>query len=1243
MSPARFVSLFFIFLFIVVAPAHSQNTYVPTNPDNLVTPADPIGALPHASSSGTNETISLSSGSLSVFLPALTLPQRGGWNLTLGYVHNSNSWATQQDVNVLADSYNEGQLFWGDYYTYKIYVVRQPGGGGLGVNIPSLMATIEYEGDLKAYEEGGAQYAQVPIFCVTNWVFTDWSGNKHSFGGVRTECNATSGYPGAYSVKMPPNGAAAPIGESTDGSWYHLDTSNMADLHIITKGGTLYHFSGYVQQYPVQPSYPTSNQETGVYQANFSSLVDPNGNTVTFNSNTGVLTDTIGRQITINSSQGIQYTDSNGTSRTINLTAPVYGASQTYPLQYFPSSCAFIGSGYQYTFGGAASTETSSISASPYSQNLVFPAVDTTGTNRTYQLQFDVLSRLTQITYPAGGYTKYVYYDYKAYQEMGQVNCNIDLQEVQQKRECPSGGCSSSQELVTNYAPTIMPASSPFNSSLNETDPTGAYVNHVFDNTAVYPQAAPREVTTNVYTPSGTLLRITTTTWIGCPGDTTVEGTITTTLQDTSPAISSQKVFASYESSGATCTGNTIYYDNPTQINDYDYASSGTGTLLKEVSQVWEPASAFTPAHILDRLESRTITDPNSGTQATLNYGYDTYGNITSKAVGGTSVTTLNSSYLRDAYGNMTQYTDPNSNVTKFGYADAWAQTTCAPSSNSSAYLTNITDALGHVTNLTYDSCTGAKATDTDPNGAETTYSYDGLGRPLQTNFPDGGQTTISYVDAIPNSTTQTTLIASGLNRTSNTILDGYGRTIQTELTSDPDGPTYVATTYDVLGRKATVSNPYRTSNDPGPTNGITSYFYDALDRTCLVVPPDGTLPSGSYCPSTQPTDTVLTAYSGNTTTVTDQAGVSRKSQNDALGRLTYVWEAPSTLNYETIYQYDGFGNLLNVSQNGSRPRSFTYNAFSQLVSATNPESGTISYTYDNDGNTLTKTSWAENQTNGTPTPATGSVTISGTAECEDNVCDEGTIYVTVGSFEASTPYGNSVSSSLASALASQFSGSSSPVTATVSGSTILFTSVATGPSANYSLSASVQNSSSGSGFPKAAFSVSTSGSALTGGSNPPTVIASYTYDALNRLTQKSFSDGTPAADYYYDGVKPSACSPTLSVSYGIYRRTGMCDGMGMEAWSYDVMGRIFTDQRTTSSGITKYTSYTYLPYVDGSLYELNYPSGRLIEFTMGGASRPLSAVDPTNDINFATSAHYAPSAALTSLTNGASIAATYL
>jgi RHS repeat-associated protein len=74
---------------------------------------------------------------------------------------------------------------------------------------------------------------------------------------------------------------------------------------------------------------------------------------------------------------------------------------------------------------------------------------------------------------------------------------------------------------------------------------------------------------------------------------------------------------------------------------------------------------------------------------------------------------------------------------------------------------------------------------------------------------------------------------------------------------------------------------------------------------------------------------------------------------------------------FVTLYSYDALGNLLRVDQKGSSPndstqwrtRTFAYDTLSRLLTANNPESGTITYSYDLDGNLLQKTSPAPNQT----------------------------------------------------------------------------------------------------------------------------------------------------------------------------------------------------------------------------------------------------------------------------------------
>lgn len=153
-------------------------------------------------------------------------------------------------------------------------------------------------------------------------------------------------------------------------------------------------------------------------------------------------------------------------------------------------------------------------------------------------------------------------------------------------------------------------------------------------------------------------------------------------------------------------------------------------------------------------------------------------------------------------------------------------------------------------------------------------------------------------------------------------------------------------------------------------------------------------------------------------------------------------------------------------------------------------------------------------------------------------------------------------------------------------------------------------------------------------------ITTSYSYDGHNRLTGKSYTDSTPAVSYSYDGTSPTNCS-VGSFSYGSYpvtRRTAMCDAAGTEAWSYDAMGRALNDQRTTNS-ITE--TFTYGYNYDGSVASILYPSGHTITYSPTIISLPVSAVDSTSGINYATSSSYAPFGSLNSLSNGAYLLST--
>ena len=129
--------------------------------------------------------------------------------------------------------------------------------------------------------------------------------------------------------------------------------------------------------------------------------------------------------------------------------------------------------------------------------------------------------------------------------------------------------------------------------------------------------------------------------------------------------------------------------------------------------------------------------------------------------------------------------------------------------------------------------------------------------------------------------------------------------------------------------------------------------------------------------------------YQGNVTTVADPAGKWKQYFNDAFGNLLTVIEPDPAVNPAvpaspistnplpagyllTSYTYDQFNHLTQVAMprstaNGmkTQTRTFTYTSTTYpgklvlpalwLTSATNPENGTVSYTYNADGTLATK------------------------------------------------------------------------------------------------------------------------------------------------------------------------------------------------------------------------------------------------------------------------------------------------
>ena len=449
-----------------------------------------------------------------------------------------------------------------------------------------------------------------------------------------------------------------------------------------------------------------------------------------------------------------------------------------------------------------------------------------------------------------------------------------------------------------------------------------------------------------------------------------------------------QKQEYDYGASSPTRTTKTSYSPNSGPPNGVRvssvsvYAGSGTGSPVAQTNYTYDEYSASYCKNGVPMLTN--ITGALNHDDADYGSGYTARGNVTSisRLVSGSTYVTSHKCY--DTLGNVTQVVDDIGNPTTYSYAEKWADTSCVASGTlTRGFASTITDAVGSRTQTTRFSCTGlssavANENDLGANNAGMTYTYDFANRPLCVTYADGGQTCNMYfMTASPPYSTQTVLVTSGTSVGTKTILDGYGRVTETQLTTDPGGLDKTDTTYDAFGRVATISNPNRSTSDS--TYGITSYYYDALGRPTSTAEPDGSA--------------VSTSYAGNAITATDEVGNKRKTQTDGLGRLAIVWEDPSSLNYETDYAYDPLDNLTSVTQKGGagsgswRVRTFTYDGLSRIVCAANPEiqavtcpssptgtipTGAVAYTYDANSNLKTKKMPSPNQaSNGTATVTT--------------------------------------------------------------------------------------------------------------------------------------------------------------------------------------------------------------------------------------------------------------------------------
>jgi RHS repeat-associated protein len=477
-----------------------------------------------------------------------------------------------------------------------------------------------------------------------------------------------------------------------------------------------------------------------------------------------------------------------------------------------------------------------------------------------------------------------------------------------------------------------------------------------------------------------------------------VPQTVTTTLGNGSSTRVKQVLYT-YDS-GIAGNQSTLLYGQVVRQQQTDFGSGSPGPMLRQVnrSYLWQSNSSYQNANLIDFpcLETTygagsipnqphcTAPAVQANQAAQTQHGYDEnngspqgiHGNDTSVTRWLNGGTSPRSQTVFTSQGMPQLAIDPLSNTTTTTYDSSglFPSSIARPATNG----------VNHTVGYTYDLDTGLLENQTDENGNPTSYGYDDMWRVKSVTYPaDGGAETYNYSDTAQNPSFTYTRTLSSSPYTSFGQVDGLGRKILEQVTSDPAGTVTTKTTYDKLGRVASVTNPYRSTNDP--TYGFTYFTYDALGRKTIQKNPDNSTQQWCYEGVVSAGQAQCAANQSSLSTEDwqdfyDETGRHWQRVNDGLGRLTAAMEpiTSTTPNFESDYGYDALGNLREIDQwggshgsTGDRIRTFVYDTLSRLTNSCNPESivngasctptgptsgsWSDSSTYDADGNIKTR------------------------------------------------------------------------------------------------------------------------------------------------------------------------------------------------------------------------------------------------------------------------------------------------
>lgn len=661
----------------------------------------------------------------------------------------------------------------------------------------------------------------------------------------------------------------------------------------------------------------------------------------------GTLTDTNGNQITASGSSTITMTDTLGQT----LTASGNGyPSSPFTYQYTSASGSqatatmnFTNFTVQTKFGCPGIAESGPSGAS---MPTGFVLADGTSYSITYEVTpgdthspHYITGRIASVTLPTGGTISYTY--------TGANNGII----------CADGSPAGLTRTTPDGTWTYTRSGSDPAWTTTITDPQ--------NNQTVIQFQGKYETERQVYQGSstGTLLQTIYTCYNGAAYPCNTTSIIMPISQ-----IAVTTAWASGQTSQVVTSYNTLGLE--TEEDEYAYGSGSVGSLVRKTVTSY----ALLGNNIADHTSTVAVyaagaSNPSSETTYTYDQGSlaattgtpqhisisGSRGNATTTTYNVTTSNTISTTATYFDTGMLQTETDSNGNQTAYSYSGSGC---------GNSFSTSVNMPLSLSRSETWNCNAGLAASITNENAKTTSYTYDLMNRPSQTNFPDGGWKLITYTGANQKDTytsiTDTTPSSSCTSCSHTQLnLDSQGRESTSILVNDPEGQTTTSTSYDPLGRREKKSNPYRSTNDP--TYGFDTTTYDALDRMTARTHQDNNS-ANQYYGSDVGTHGGASAQLCSSTTyglayptlTLDEMGMKHESWTDGIGRQIEADEADSNNNLTvgTCYLYDALGNLTQVTQ-GSQTRTYTYDMLLRRTSETTPEAGTTNFYFTTSGGAL--------------------------------------------------------------------------------------------------------------------------------------------------------------------------------------------------------------------------------------------------------------------------------------------------